>query len=194
MFPVARPHLIFCHKLPYLHFLFWLFSKNQNQIAYFKVKKWKCFPEIWFLVWVIINSSAIEHWNLPRIALLSNNIKISLQCLNKSRDKKLKNNNNNKIKKNRNKKQKQNKQKQKTTAFRIQENNLFFLFNFGLISKYCMINVSGRYRWNIQWKSSFHPSLMIIVLVSIINLSKKGSIDRLFTTNVSLLFLIVQFQ
>ncbi len=66
----------------YSIYIFYLdFFKNQNEIAYFDVKldknfvnNWEYFPEISFLVWRTINSSAFEHWNIPHI---------SLQCLNK---------------------------------------------------------------------------------------------------------------
>ena len=66
----ARAFNFFCHKLPYLHFFFDFF-KNQNQTAYFEVKlaklfmkNWNCFPEICVLVWITINSSPFEQWNI----------------------------------------------------------------------------------------------------------------------------------
>ncbi len=98
LFPVARTHLIFLPQITPFTIFIWTFFKNQNHIAYFEVKSektfvknFKYFPEICFFCLNNLNNNqlqciwAVKHTNTSfAFEILANNIKMSLQCLNKS--------------------------------------------------------------------------------------------------------------
>ena len=90
LFSAALPHLLFYHKLPHLHILFGLFQKSKSNCLFWgkirkktfenNLKNWNSF---FFLVWITINESAFEDWNLPTWALHLNYCHFSAN-LNKS--------------------------------------------------------------------------------------------------------------